>query len=60
MRYSDDHLSLSHALLHLRANKITEPSPYGGGWYSGNRKHFVARHLKAIALLEKMLAKEDV
>lgn len=56
--YTDEQLSISHALMHLRENKIHIPDSHRG-WYSGNRKHFIARHLKAIALLEAMLISEE-
>jgi len=51
----DDKASLHHALIHLKANKIAEPGMCG--WYSGNRRAFVLRHGKAIALLRSLIGR---
>jgi hypothetical protein len=51
----DERASLAHALMHLRANKITDGSQHGG-WYCGNREQFVKRHAKATALIGDLLA----
>ena len=50
----EERSNIAHALLHLRANKITDPA-YPGGWYCGNREKFISRHVKAIAFLESLL-----
>ena len=52
----DECSSLAHALDHLNANKIAEAVGRETDWYLGNREQFVARHKKAIKLLESMLA----
>jgi len=49
----DEKKSLSHALVHLRANKIHEEE--WGGWYYGNKSQFIKRHIKSIALLERLI-----
>lgn len=57
MKFTKDELrSIRHALEHLVSNRIDNPkSQFGGAWYSGDRKKFVRRHVKAKALLAKIL-----
>jgi len=54
----EERKNIEHALLHLKANKIADDDKpvHGGGWYSGNREHFVERHRKAIAMFLDMLS----
>ena len=58
----EERKNIEHALLHLGANKIadyeTPGHGVGGGWYAGNREHFVERHRKAIAMFQDMLKGE--
>jgi hypothetical protein len=49
---------LRHALMHLEENKIIENLGYGS-WYCGNRKQFIARHKKALAVLRGFLGQTD-
>jgi hypothetical protein len=49
---------LKHALLHLEHNKIIENLGYGS-WYCGNRRQFVARHKKALAVLRGFLGQTE-
>jgi len=51
----DEIASLHHALIHLKANKIAEPG--SSGWYSGDRRAFILRHRKAIALLRSLIGR---
>lgn len=50
----DEKANLAHALMHLEANNIAEASAYGG-WYHGNKKQFVNRHVKAVAFVRSLL-----
>jgi hypothetical protein len=56
----EERKNIEHALLHMRANKIADYDKpvHGGGWYAGNREHFVERHRKAIAMFQDMLDEE--
>ena len=54
----ENRANIAHALMHLEANKITDPD-YSGGWYCGNRNQFIRRHIKSIAFLESLLAKNE-
>jgi hypothetical protein len=60
----EERKNIEHALLHLRANGIADydkPGPcVSGGWYAGNREHFVERHRKAITMFQDMLDEEDM
>lgn len=57
----DDKASIAHALMHLETNKIADDDYHGqGGWYCGNREHFVKRHKKAVALMRSLLAPNNV
>ena len=46
--------NLAHALMHMEANKIGDPTSYSG-WYCGNKEQFIKRHQKAIAFLSAIL-----
>ena len=57
-KFTKDELrSIRHALDHLASNRIDMESLFCG-WYSGDKKKFVARHVKAKALLKKILEGE--
>ncbi len=46
--------------MHLETNKIADDDYHGqGGWYCGNREHFVKRHKKAVALMRSLLASNN-
>lgn len=46
---------MRHALWHLMQNTIHEEHPREDAWYTGNKKTFIARHMKAMSLLHDML-----
>ena len=48
---------LRHALLHLNCNHvhIPEHDECGGGWYCGDKKQFIKRHVQTIAFLKSVL-----
>jgi hypothetical protein len=47
---------IAHALDHLKNNTIDDVE-YGGfgGWYMGNRQHFIKRHTETIAYFNNLL-----
>lgn len=56
---------LSHALHHVKSNKIHKPDE-AGGWYFGNKAQFIKRHVETIEFLKMLIesaadgaAKED-
>ena len=55
----EERKNYEHALYHLKANKIHVPYLVCGGWYYGNKTHFIKRHIKAIEMFEKMLEKRN-
>jgi hypothetical protein len=51
---------IAHALDHLKNNTIDEVD-YGGfgGWYTGNRQHFIKRHKEAIVYFNNLLTQQN-
>ena len=50
----EERANLAHALMHLKANKITDARE-SGGWYCGNKGQFIKRHIKAVAYVRSLL-----
>ncbi len=50
----DEKASIRHALMHVEANNIHKSEHINGSWYCGNKEQFVARHIKALALLRSL------
>ena len=50
----DDIASLVHALHQLEANMIDHPNSMTG-WYTGNEAYFINQHIKAKALLRRLV-----
>ena len=50
----EERVCIAHALHHLMANKIADPTTFSG-WYSGDKRVFVKRHKKAIEVLNGFL-----
>ena len=52
----DERASLAHAIMHLDANRIADPTnTCGGGWYCGNKAQFIKRHVKTIEFIRSLL-----
>jgi hypothetical protein len=57
-RFTDDEKAcIRHALTHLHANHILDGT--WGGWYYGNRDHFIKRHERALSVLSAFLTLDD-
>ena len=52
---ADDIDAIKHAILHLEANKILDDASVGGGWYTGNKESFKAKHRNALDRLRMLV-----
>jgi len=52
---ADDIDAIKHAILHLEANKILDDAGVGGGWYTGNKESFKAKHRNALDRLRMLV-----